>query len=40
MTTFSDSDVCRPDFIDDFVKACARTAPLVAFLTKALGLRW
>jgi uncharacterized protein (DUF2461 family) len=40
MTRFSDSDVCRPDFIDDFVKACARTAPVVAFLTKALGLRW
>ena len=40
MTTFSDSDVCRPDFIDDFVKACARTAPLMAFLTKAFGLRW
>jgi len=40
IATFSDAEVCRPDFIDHFVKACARTAPLVAFLTKALGLRW
>ncbi len=40
MTTFSDSEVCRPDFIDTFVDACARTSPLMVFLTKALGLRW
>jgi len=40
VTNFSDSEVCRPDFIDAYVEACARTTPLVAFLTKALGLRW
>jgi uncharacterized protein (DUF2461 family) len=40
ITTFTDSEVCGPDFIDAFVKACARTTPLVAFLTKTLGLRW
>ena len=39
-TKFSDAEVCRPGFIDDFVKACGRTSPLLVFITKALGLRW
>lgn len=40
MTTFTERDVCAPDFVTRYVKACARIAPLVEFQTKALGLRW
>jgi len=40
MTTFTEAQVCAPGFMAAYVEACARVAPLVAFLTKALGLRW
>ncbi len=36
---FSERDVCADDFMDRFVDTCARVAPLVAFVTKAAGLR-
>lgn len=36
---FSERDVCASDFMDRFVETCARVDPLVAFLTKAAGLR-
>ena len=35
---FSESDVCSPAFLREFLGACKRTAPLVAFLAKALKL--
>lgn len=38
--TFAQREVCAPGFVDSYVEECARVAPLVAFVTKALGLRW
>jgi uncharacterized protein (TIGR02453 family) len=40
MTRFSEADVCALDFLDRYTEACRSAAPLVAFLTKALGLAW
>jgi uncharacterized protein (TIGR02453 family) len=40
MSKFSDRDVCAPDFMDGYLDACGNAAPLVQFLTKALGLAW
>jgi len=40
LTTFSARVVCGRDFLDVYAAACARVAPLVAFLTRSLGLRW
>jgi len=40
MTRFSEADVCAPDFVDRYTEACRSAAPLVAFLTRALGLAW
>jgi uncharacterized protein (TIGR02453 family) len=40
MSKFSDGDACAPDFMDRYLDACRTAAPLVRFLTKALGLAW
>jgi len=40
LTSFSEAEVCRPDFLDRYVDCCRKTAPLVGFLSKAMGLRW
>ncbi len=40
MKTFSEADVRAPDFMDRYLDACRAAAPLVAFLTKAVGLPW
>jgi uncharacterized protein (TIGR02453 family) len=40
LTEFTERDVVADGFLDRFVEACARAAPLVAFQTRALGLRW
>jgi hypothetical protein len=40
MLQFSEADVCKPDFLDRYTAACRSAAPLVQFLTKALGLAW
>ena len=40
MTMFTERDACDPAFLDRYVESCERVAPLVRFLTKALGLRW
>lgn len=37
---FTQRDVCRDDFLDRYVDTCQRVAPLVSFLTRALGWRW
>lgn len=34
---FTQQDVCAPDFLDRYVEACARVAPLVRFIGRALG---
>lgn len=40
LTSFSEKEVCHPDFMDRFLAACREAAPLVAFQSKAMGLRW
>lgn len=40
MTRFSENEVCAPNFMERYLEACRKAAPLVAFLTKAVGLRW
>jgi len=40
LTEFSEDDVVADGFLDRFAAACERTAPLVEFQTRALGLRW
>jgi uncharacterized protein (TIGR02453 family) len=40
LTAFTEADATRPDFLDRYVETCRRAAPLLEFLTKALGLRW
>jgi len=40
LTSFSDEEVCRPDFLDRYIEACRASAPLVGFIAKAMGLRW
>ena len=37
---FSDREVCSPQFLDRFTQACRRAAPLVKFLTEAVGLKF
>ncbi|MCC7009509.1 MAG: DUF2461 domain-containing protein [Acidobacteria bacterium] len=40
LVPFTQRDVCADDFLDRYVEACGRVAPLVRFLTMALGGRW
>ena len=40
LTEFSEEDAASPRFLDRYTDTCERAAPLIAFLTKALGLRW
>ena len=37
---FPERQVTSPGFLDAFIDACRDTAPLMKFLTAALGLRW
>jgi uncharacterized protein (TIGR02453 family) len=39
-TPIQDREVCAPDFLDRFTAVCQGNAPLMAFLTKGLGLPW
>ena len=40
MTTFSQKEVCGPDFLARYIDCCREVAPLVGFLTRSLGWRW
>ena len=40
LTEFSEAEAAAGDFLDRYTAACERAAPLIEFLTKALGLRW
>ena len=40
LTSFSEQEVCSPDFMNVYVECCRASAPLVGFLSKAMGLRW
>ena len=37
---FTERQVTSAGFLDAFVESCREVAPLVKFLTAALGLRW
>jgi uncharacterized protein (TIGR02453 family) len=39
-TFLSQTDACSPDFLARFAEACRRKAPLMEFLTRAVGLPW
>jgi uncharacterized protein (TIGR02453 family) len=40
LTPFSQREVVAADFLDRYVESCRRVAPLVWFLTRAIGWRW
>ena len=40
LTEFTPADAVKNNFFDKYVESCERAAPLLEFLTKALGLRW
>lgn len=40
MKNFSEAEVCSNDFMGIYLDACRVAAPLVAFLTRAVGLPW
>ena len=40
VTEFSQEAAIAPDFIDVYASACLKAAPLMGFLTKAVGLAW
>ena len=40
LTSFSEENVCAPDFLDRYIDCCRKSAPLVGFVAKAMGLRW
>lgn len=40
VTYFTDNQVCAADFLDQVTKASRAAAPLVEFLTRAIGLPW
>ena len=40
LVSFSEKEVCGPNFLDVYLECCRASAPLVGFLSKAMGLRW
>lgn len=40
MEEFSEKQVCAPSFLQTYVDACRAAAPLMKFLTQAVGLPW
>ncbi len=40
MTEFTPEQAMAADFLDRYAESCERAAPLIEFLTRALGLRW
>jgi uncharacterized protein (TIGR02453 family) len=40
LVPFTQAQVCAPDFLERYVSACERVAPLVAFIAGALKLKW
>ena len=39
-TTLTEKDACAPDFLERYVASCRTAAPLMEFLTEAVGLAW
>lgn len=40
MFKLSEEDVCGPGFMEDFARSCRAASPMIAFVTKAIGLPW
>src|SRR5207247_11049287 len=40
LTEFTEREATADDFLDRYTESCEQAAPLIEFLTKALGLRW
>jgi uncharacterized protein (TIGR02453 family) len=40
LTPFSEDEVCSATFREQYLESCRTVAPLVSFITRALGLRW
>ncbi|MBX6366091.1 MAG: DUF2461 domain-containing protein [Gemmatimonadetes bacterium] len=40
MASFTEAEVCAPDFLERYAEVCATVAPLLRFVTGALGLEW
>ena len=40
LSSFSQREVCAADFLDRYVAVCREAAPLVRFVTTALGWKW
>ncbi len=40
MDTYSEVDVCAPDFLDGYLESCRRIVPLMRFLAEANALAW
>jgi uncharacterized protein (TIGR02453 family) len=40
MTTFTAKEMASPKFVTQFADVCADVAPLMKFLTSAMGLKW
>lgn len=38
--SLSEEDTCAPDFLDRYVRLCARATPFMRFLTETLDLPW
>jgi uncharacterized protein (TIGR02453 family) len=38
--SFSEKEACAPDFAGRFTAACRQTAPLMEFLSSAVGVPW
>ena len=36
--TFTDEQICSPDFIDEYTEACYGVTPMVEYLSKTIGL--
>ena len=37
---FTQKQACSADFLERYVRACKRTAPLMEFLAEAVDLKW
>ena len=39
-TRFTQQQACAPDFLDRYAQACKKAAPLMRFVSDAVGVEW
>ena len=39
-TRFTQQQTCAPDFLNRYAQACKQTAPLMRFVSDAVGVEW